>query len=366
MISNCFHEETQGKLMISGTGATVTSFDGEIIQISHSAEPQVGWDVYLDGIRLTTKIQYRGAGQSAVYLGCTVDLAETSDLRVRYAGSERLVDVHPDLLGFINSDQSRLPLSITTGGLMPLGPILRNLQGLPLSDEMIRHVSGNTDHSGYFMVGHACALDMLRFGVLNSPTNKVFDIGCGCGRVGQFIASMLDPTQGGCYTGYDTWGTGIDWADANITALLPQARFVTLGKIGGYEAATSFTLDLPPASQDAFVATSLFTHLRKPAAEGYFAEIARLLKPGGRAYITYFASKTLITAPADQYEEDDYAINIFKEGSEDTYVDEAQISMMAERHGLSVLGRKYGFWRGQKYRYRQASGFQDVFIFKRV
>jgi SAM-dependent methyltransferase len=307
--------------------ALITAFDGKTVLISHSPQHQSGWDVYLDGRRLNAPEEKCSADQTRIHLGQIIDLAETPDFRVRHGGTERLVDVHPDLKGFLNiEDQSRFPVNITGNSPMGRAPILRNLSRFPVSNDMVQHVSGNTDQAGYFLVGYSCAIDALRFGVLNSPANKVFDIGCGCGRVGQFIASMLDPEFGGSYTGYDTWSSGIAWAAENLTPVMPHARFTTLGRTNRYEASSSFVLDLPSASHDAFIATSLFTHLRKPAADGYFAEIARILKPGGRAYITYFASKTIFTLPPEQVVEDDYAVNFLKGDVEDTFVDEPQIS----------------------------------------
>ena len=180
---------------------------------------------------------------------------------------------------------------------------------------------------------------------------------------------MLDHSKGGQYTGYDTWKEGIDWATNNISSDCPNAHFKVLGSANEnvYDAATAYDLDLELGSHDACVATSLFTHLRKPAAEHYFSEISRILRPGGRACITYLADKQsfhrLWNGPG--WEEDEYAIHLVKEMNEDTFVAEPQIVAMAERHGMRVFEKHYGFWRGEKYFFPGAE-YQDVFLFERL
>ena len=125
---------------------------------------------------------------------------------------------------------------------------------------------------------------------------------------------------------------------------------------------------MPDASQDAAVATSVFTHLRAKPANDYAAEIARILRPGGKAYTTFLASKDVyrsfnIPTPA---EEDEYAIYFVNVRQEDTFTDEDRVVEMFERHGLMVLGVKYGNWRGVRMPGRGYEGHQDVFILRRL
>jgi SAM-dependent methyltransferase len=64
---------------------------------------------------------------------------------------------------------------------------------------------------------------------------------------------------------------------------------------GGREAA-EFRFPYPDQEFDFAVATSLFTHLESTDAAHYLREISRVLKPGGRALITWYISDI----PADQ------------------------------------------------------------------
>jgi hypothetical protein len=56
---------------------------------------------------------------------------------------------------------------------------------------------------------------------------------------------------------------------------------------------------------------------------------------------------------------------LVKEMNEDTFVAEPEIFSMAERHGMRVFEKRYGFWRGEKYFFPGAE-YQDVFLFERL
>jgi SAM-dependent methyltransferase len=291
--------------------------------------------------------------------------ADGPSINVKFAGTDRLVPIAPDLKGFVNN-VSEYGLGTTLDDPLFYRLYVNSRPRIEIPQHFIDHVAGSGDQESYRLLGIATVIDILQFGVINSASDKVFDLGCGCGRMGLLISSLLDPALGGAYFGFDVWREGIAWAQENLTRDYPHASFRTLGKHDSYDAQASYRIDLPDHSQDAVIATSVFTHLRSKPAEAYAAEIARVLRQDGKAYTTFFATKEIYRAaniPATP-EEDDYAINFVNAMAEDTYADEDQVIAMFERHRLKVLGIKYGYWRHGHY--RGMGGGQDVFILRRL
>jgi SAM-dependent methyltransferase len=293
--------------------------------------------------------------------------ADGASINVKFAGTDRLVPIAPDLKGFVNN-VSEYGIGTILDDPLFYRLFVNSRPRIEIPQHFIDHVAGGGDQESYRSLGIATMIDILQFGIINSASDKVFDLGCGCGRMGILISSMLDPAIGGAYFGFDVWREGIAWAQENITTAYPHASFRALGKHDSYDAQVSYRIDLPDASQDAVVATSVFTHLRSKPADAYAAEIARVLRQEGKAYITFFASKEVYRAlniPATP-EEDDYAINFVNALAEDTFADEDKVIAMFERHRLKVLGIKYGNWRHGQYPYRGMGGGQDVFILRRL
>lgn len=123
------------------------------------------------------------------------------------------------------------------------------------------------------------------------PGDRVLDAGCGLGRLAAPLARYLDAS--GRYTGFDVVEDAVWWcrrqfrqdsrfaffhADVQSAMYNPRGRF----------AAEAFRFPLPDGSQDFVIATSLFTHLLAPAVERYLLEAARVLRPGGRLFATFF------------------------------------------------------------------------------
>lgn len=123
------------------------------------------------------------------------------------------------------------------------------------------------------------------------PDDAVLDIGCGLARVAIPLQRVLTR---GTYDGFDIVPDIIHWNAVNITGVSPHFRFrcVEAGSSSYNPAsaapAASVTFPYPDASFTLAVATSLFSHLTAEATRRYFAETARVLKPGGRALFTFF------------------------------------------------------------------------------
>lgn len=233
---------------------------------------------------------------------------------------------------------------------------------------LMKHVTGNPDLTPeqYFGIGRAVALDIFKLGVIHDPSAKVIDIGCGCGRIAQFLLPMLEPTKGQ-YIGYDTWADGPAWATENLSTIHPHGQFIHLGETSQYEASTAHAFGVPAGSQDAVIAISLFSHLRKEAANQCLSEISKALRPGGKAYLTFLASKERFREwfPDLACPEDDYGIYYVKPGSEDSFVEERVLASLFEANSLAIKEKLYGTFRGDRFRGRGLAGYQDVFVAER-
>jgi ubiquinone/menaquinone biosynthesis C-methylase UbiE len=278
-----------------------------------------------------------------------------------------LVPIGTDLRGFVNN------VNECGFGQFLENPLfyrafVHSLPRINIPQHFIDYVAGGGDQDSYRLLGIATILDILSFGVIDSSSNKVLDLGCGCGRMGAVISAILDPATGGACSGFDIWSEGIAWARKNIGSLYPHASFNVLGDHRGYDALVAYKIDLPDASQDAVIATSVFTHLRAAPADAYASEIARVLRSGGKAYVTFFASKEVYRGfnMPQKPEEDAYAINYVNVQAEDTFTDEDKVVEMFNKHSLTVLGMKYGNWRHSQFPHRGIGGGQDVFILRRV
>ena len=124
------------------------------------------------------------------------------------------------------------------------------------------------------------------------PDHAVLDVGCGIGRMAVPLTGYLAPS--GSYRGFDIVPEGIAWCQAHITPRYPAFEF-SLADIAnktynprGRLSALEFAFPYPDASFDFQFSVSVFTHMRAEEVRHYVAEIARVLKPGGRSLNTFF------------------------------------------------------------------------------
>jgi SAM-dependent methyltransferase len=148
--------------------------------------------------------------------------------------------------------------------------------------------SGDSDFraTGDEFLGHFVALAGLQ------PHERVLDVGCGVGRMARPLAGYLRPP--GSYEGFDVVPEGIEWCRRRYAGAHPGFRFRLaevangLYRPDGAVPASEYRFPYPDASFDFAFATSVFTHLLPGDADHYIAEIARVLRPGGRVLLTFF------------------------------------------------------------------------------
>jgi ubiquinone/menaquinone biosynthesis C-methylase UbiE len=152
-----------------------------------------------------------------------------------------------------------------------------------------RHLSfvgrGDFEQTGREFAGHFVELGGL------TPGSDVLDIGSGIGRMAIPLTSYLED---GSYAGFDVGKEMIRWCQRQITPRNPNFAFAwapvynqkynPFGELSGAD----FRFPYQDDSFDFAFATSLFTHLVPEEVSHYLAETARVLRPGGTCFLTFF------------------------------------------------------------------------------
>ena len=118
------------------------------------------------------------------------------------------------------------------------------------------------------------------------------DVGCGVGRLAVGLTEVLG--AGGRYEGFDIVPDEIAWCRRAISPRFPQFHFqVADVRNDAYrpDAATpasAYRFPFPDRAFDLAIAASVFTHLLAPECDNYLRELARVLKPLGRAVVSFY------------------------------------------------------------------------------
>jgi SAM-dependent methyltransferase len=140
---------------------------------------------------------------------------------------------------------------------------------LELPDDLVIKVNGSKDEQTFLGLGR-CVVEILdvEVGKLWECPN-ILDFGCGLGRV---LKPLSDRAPYSKLVGFD-----IDTAMLDACRVLLDDQEIIL---------VSSTASLPDASFDLVFAISVFTHL-DTSIDSWLKEIARLLRPNGRALLTF-------------------------------------------------------------------------------
>lgn len=199
---------------------------------------------------------------------------------------------------------------------------------------------------------------------------RVLDLGCGIGRVAIPLTSYLAPE--GQYVGLDINRADIEWCRRKITPRYPNFTFVHADvqseeyrRHGRFDAST-YRLPFKDDAFDFVFAISLFTHLKETAALNYAREIRRVLRPGGRCFLTFF----LINPQSRRAIEETRTELLFKAGDGAAWVhdetnpeaaigfEEEAVVAALRAVGLEVAHIAPGFWADRK----GAPSYQDMLV----
>ena len=189
------------------------------------------------------------------------------------------------------------------------------------------------------------------------PDERVLDVGSGIGRMARPMVGYLRPP--GAYEGFDVVPEGVEWCRRRYEAH-PNFRFqIADVRNGLYRPdagvpAREYTFPFADATFDFGFATSVFTHLLPDEADRYLAEMARVLRPGGRLLATFFVLDTAgrhRSAPGGRltfaHDHGRYATDSLETPEDAVAYEEGWLRPRIEAHGLALLGPiRLGTWSG--------------------
>lgn len=123
------------------------------------------------------------------------------------------------------------------------------------------------------------------------PESRVLDVGCGCGRVARPLSTFLTPP--GTYEGFDVDRAAVDYCItayrdvSNFRFLLADVRTSRYNPDGRLSS-LDFRFPYDDGSFDFVNLTSVMTHLLPDHVKAYLSELHRVLKPSGKAWVTFF------------------------------------------------------------------------------
>lgn len=193
------------------------------------------------------------------------------------------------------------------------------------------------------------------------PDEAVLDVGCGIGRKTIFLTDHLGPR--GRYEGTDVVKSGIDWCAEKITSAFPNFRFSHIDVYNKWYNPTAtrraheYRFTFPDATFDLLTMGSVFTHMLRDDLENYLRESARVLKPGGRALISWFIlndeSRALVSAGRSTlpftHQVDAVSWSINSENPENAVAyEEAFVRDLYAQTGFAIQGPiHFGSWCGR-------------------
>ena len=120
---------------------------------------------------------------------------------------------------------------------------------------------------------------------------RVLDVGCGCGRVAAALAPHLSGS--GRYDGFDVAAPLINWCRHELGPRLPQFHFHLADEVfasghnpTGRQNAAAFDFPYANNTFDLAILCSVLTHMLPDAIENYLRQTARVLAPGGAAFMS--------------------------------------------------------------------------------
>ena len=219
-------------------------------------------------------------------------------------------------------------------------------------------------------VGELLLQDFIELGGLQ-PHESVLDVGCGIGRVAIPLTRYL--SDAGTYHGFDIVQQGVEWCSANIAPAHRNFHFSWVNLYNrmynpqGVEHASKFSFPYADRTFDFVFATSVFTHLLADDMRNYLREIARVMRGGGRSFITFhLLNPTSLAAMHTEKASSQFVHQLDPVSwSNDKTTPENGVAFTEEfvcseyaRNGLTISKTYYGAWSGRDDGVR----FQDIIV----
>ena len=215
------------------------------------------------------------------------------------------------------------------------------------------HGKGFSDH---FLIGKG--------GLKRS--DRVLDVGSGNGQKARALTEYLN--SDGSYEGLEIVIEGVDWCNEHYKAY-PNFRFShadiysSFYNPTGATRAAKYQFPHPSEDFDFVFLSSILTHMLPKEMRHYFDEIARVLRPGGTALITFFllnqGSRDYLALKSDQpggfdkegelnlpHELDDGLCRLWDPALPEKAVahDEERVRAFYRETGFEIVDVTYGSW----------------------
>lgn len=229
--------------------------------------------------------------------------------------------------------------------------------------------AGDFEGSGAEYLAYLKVLAGLR------SSERVLDIGCGCGMIALQLTDFLRPP--GSYVGLDISARAIAWCRRHIGVKHPNFNFVhadirnTRYNPQGTLGAETYRFPYADSTFDLILLKSVFTHLMPKESDHYMREIARLLADdGGRCLGTFFllnpAQVELAAAGRNRIEfryagDAGYGFADRSTPERAVAIREDVLRRTADSAGLHIDAVHHGGWSGRP----DGLSYQDIVIFRR-
>jgi SAM-dependent methyltransferase len=209
-----------------------------------------------------------------------------------------------------------------------------------------------------------------------TPSSHVLDVGCGVGKLAIPMTRFLDAN--GRYEGLDIVPEGIEWCRKQVVGPHGNIHF-TLADVYNREynpkgrvQPTDYRFPYDDETFDVTALYSVFTHMLPDDVDRYVGEIARVLKPNGHIFATYF----IINPESLRLMRSSGCAMQFKRNLGSHWIQNGRVPELGigynkdfirdvyAKHGLSSLKIYEGTWCGRAGYWPGGSGFgdQDVLV----
>jgi SAM-dependent methyltransferase len=165
----------------------------------------------------------------------------------------------------------------------------------------------------FFLESGRAEAKRLIAGLGLDPSSRIVEIGSGLGRLAIGLLQEVGPCQ---YWGFDANAPWIAWCRKYIERSHPTYRFIhvdvanDLYNPAGAPLGHEFRFPLGDAHADIVYMWGVFTNMRLDDARIYIGEISRLLRRGGRAFLTAFVEASVAPESINPSEYVDYQCTV--------------------------------------------------------
>lgn len=166
--------------------------------------------------------------------------------------------------------------------------------GLVLPAQHLRLCGQEFRDDAYFLRSARAEADRLVTHCDLSADSALLDVGCGFGRLAIGVLNQVGDIRH--YRGIDVSAAAVAWCQRHLASSHPSLQFTRLDvrneryNPGGEAITGTFRLPFDNGTFDIAYAYSVFSHMELADIDCYLAELQRVLRPGGWAFVTMFVA----------------------------------------------------------------------------